>query len=350
MKRLSKKAGLPPGTLVHVGEEKTEGVRIRVIDYDADQIEERELKTIDECLPYSEKSTVTWINVDGLHQVDIIEKIGQIFGLHPLIQEDIVNTGQRPKMDDLEDSIFVTLKMISYNDMDHEVASEQFSLVLGANYVISFQERVGDVFDPVRNRLRKKAGRIRKRGADYLAYALLDAIVDNYFIVLEKIGEEVDLLDEELNKGLTQETMQTIYHYKKELLLFRKSVWPLREAIHGLEGIESPLVDDKTVLFFRDIYDHVVQVIENAEALRDLVAGMLDLYLSAVSNRMNEVMKMLTIIATIFIPLTFIAGIYGMNFKHMPELEWPWGYFLALVLMAVVVVVLLIWFKRKRLL
>jgi len=179
---------------------------------------------------------------------------------------------------------------------------------------------------------------------------LLDAIVDNYFIVLEKIGDEVETLDEELIKGLTQETMQTIYHFKKELLYIRKSVWPLREAIHGLEGIESALVDEKTVLFFRGIHDHVVQVIENTEALRDLVAGMLDLYLSSISNRMNEVMKMLTIIATIFIPLTFIAGIYGMNFKHMPELEWPWGYFLALVLMAVVVVVLLTWFKRKRLL
>jgi magnesium transporter len=350
MKRVSKEAGLSPGTLVHVGEQKAEEVRIRVIDYDADNLEERELKTIDEGLPYNEKPTVTWINIDGLHQVDTIEKIGRIFGLHPLILEDIVNTGQRPKMDDLEDSIFVTLRMISYHDLDHEVASEQFSLVLGANYVISFQERVGDVFDPIRNRLRKKAGRMRKRGADYLAYALLDAIVDNYFIVLEKIGEEVELLDEELNKGLTQETMRTIHHYKKELLLFRKSVWPLREAIHGLEGVESPLVDDKTVLYFRDIYDHVVQVVENTEALRDLVASMLDLYLSAVSNRMNEVMKMLTIIATIFIPLTFIAGIYGMNFKNMPELEWPWGYFLSLVLMAVVVAVLLIWFKRKRLL
>jgi magnesium transporter len=350
IKKVSKKAGLPPGTLVHVGEKKMEAVRIRVIDYDADHIEERDLETIDDCLPYQEKPSISWINIDGLHHVDTIEKIGRFFGLHSLILEDIVNTGQRPKMDDLEDSIFIIVKMISYDETKHEVKAEQFSMVLGSNYVISFQEKEGDVLDPVRNRLRKKASRIRKRGADYLAYALLDAIVDNYFIVLERIGEEVEALDEALSEGLTQETMQRIYHFKNELILFRKSVWPLREAIHRLEGVESTLVDDKTVLFFRDIHDHIVQVIENTEALRDMVAGMLDLYLSAVSNRMNEVMKMLTIIATIFIPLTFIAGIYGMNFKYMPELEWPWGYFLVLVLMVVVVVVMIIWFRRKRLL
>ena len=348
VKRGSKKTGLPPGTLVHLGDKKTEYVRIRLIDYDEDSFEEKELSTIDECLPYKDKSTVTWINIDGLHEVDIIQKIGKEFGLHPLVLEDVVNTEQRPKIEDLEDYIFIISKMLFYNEEEDQVKIEQFSLVLGKNFVLSFQEKFGDIFNPVRQRLRVKRGRIRKRGADYLMYALIDSIVDNYFSVLEKIGEKVESLEEELMIDPSQKTLQAIHHLKTELIFLRKSVWPLREVISYLERGESNLIQDKTGIFLRDVYDHTIQVIDTIETFRDMVSGMLDVYLSSVSNRMNEVMKVLTIIATIFMPMTFIAGIYGMNFKFMPELEWNWGYPLVLGMMLLLVVIMLLWFRRKR--
>ena len=310
-KKVSRKAGLPPGTLIHVGEKKTERVRIRVIDYDEGTFEERDLSTIDECLPYKEKPSVTWINIDGLHQVDIIEKMGKTFDLHPLVLEDILHTGQRPKLEDFEDYIVIISKMLSYNGEENQIEAEQFSLVLGANYVISFQESEGDVFDPVRERLRKGKGRIRTRGPDYLAYALMDTIVDNYFVVLEKIGEDIEALEEEIVTDPRPETSHAIHHLKREMIFLRKSVWPLREVIGALERGESSLIQDKTTIFLRDVYDHTIQVIDTIETFRDMASGMLDVYLSSISNRMNEVMKVLTIIATLFIPLTFIAGLYG---------------------------------------
>lgn len=348
MKIISKKAGLPPGTLVHVGEKMAEKVRIRVIDYDEKDFEERDLNTIDECFRYKDKPTVTWINIDGLHDVDIIQRIGEEFDFHPLVLEDVVNTGQRPKMEDFEKYIFVTSKMLFYGDVGDQIKAEQFSLVLGANYVISFQEKVGDVFDPVRERLRKGKGRIRKRGTDYLAYALADSIVDNYFIVLEKIGGKVESLEEKVISDPSPDTLQEIHLLKRELIFLRKSVWPLREVISGLEREESSLIQDKTGIFFRDVYDHTIQIIDIIETFRDMVSGILDVYLSSVSNRMNQVMKILTVIATIFIPLTFIAGIYGINFKYMPELEWHWGYPVALGVMVTIGVIMLVWCRRKR--
>jgi magnesium transporter len=347
MKRLEKEPGLPPGTLVHVGEKKVEKVRIRVIDFDQENLEERELEKIEECLPYRDKPTVTWINIDGLHDVDILERIGKHFGLHPLILEDILHTDQRPKMEDSENYLFIVTKMLSYDEENH-LNVQQFSLVLGQNYIITFQERVGDVFEPVRERLRKGKGRIRKMPPDYLAYALIDAVVDHYFIVLERIAERVEEIEEELIRNPTPETLKTIHHLKRELIFLRKSVWPLRELIGALERGESSLVHEKTTIFLRDLYDHTIQVIDTVETLRDMVSGMLDVFLSSVSNRMNEVMKVLTIIATIFIPLTFIAGIYGMNFKFMPELEWHWGYPLVWSIMIVVGVVMLFYFKRRK--
>jgi magnesium transporter len=347
-KIFSKKPGLPPGTLVHVGEKKVEKVRLRIIDYDEENFEERELEAVEECFPYKDKRTVTWINIDGLHQVDIVEEIGKNFGLHPLVLEDIVHTEQRPKLDDFGDYIFIISKMLSYDEEENLLKAEQFSLVLGTNYIITFQERVGDVFELIRERLRKAKGRIRKMGADYLAYALLDAVVDHYFIVLEKIGERVESLEEDLVTDPTPKTMQAIHHLKRELIFLRKSVWPLRELVGGLERAESDIIQEKTTVYLRDVYDHTIQVIDTVETLRDMASGMLDVYLSSVSNRMNEVMKVLTIIATIFIPMTFIAGIYGMNFEFMPELKWRWSYPFLWAVIVAIGICMLFYFKKKK--
>ncbi len=348
IKERSKKAGLPPGTPVHIGERKRERTTITILVYDERHLQEQEIKSVDECFPFKEKPTVTWINVDGIHQVEILEKLGDCFGLHPLVVEDILNTDQRPKMEDFGDYIFIVLKMISYDDKNDEMITEQVSLILGPNFVISFQEREGDVFDPLRERIRDGKGRIRRMGADYLAYTLIDTTVDNYFIILEKLGEKIEDLEEELVTDPRPETLQTIHNLKREMIFLRKSVWPLREVVSGLERGESPLIQESTRIYLRDVYDHTIQVIDTVETIRDMLSGMLDIYLSSVSNRMNEVMKVLTIIATIFIPLTLIVGIYGMNFRYMPELEWPWAYPTVWLIMLAIGVLMLVYFRRKR--
>ena len=348
IKKISKKAGLPPGTLVHVGKVKDGTVKITTIDYDEKRFEEKKVKKVEECLPFKDKPTVTWINIDGIHQVDIIESIGKHFGVHPLVLEDIVNTGQRPKMDDFVNYIFVVLKMIYYDENDDEIKTEQVSLLISQNFVISFQEREGDIFNPIRERIRSSKGRIRKMGAAYLAYALIDSVVDNYFVILEKFGEKLDGIEEELLTNPTPETLQAIHSLKKDMTFLRKSVWPLREVIGGLERGESKLIQESTQIYFRDVYDHTIQVMDAIETARDMLSGMLDIYLSSISNRMNEVMKVLTIIATIFMPLTFIAGIYGMNFQNMPELGWRWGYFAVLLVMVAIGISMLVYFKRKK--
>ncbi|UCE38268.1 MAG: magnesium/cobalt transporter CorA [Thermoplasmata archaeon] len=353
-KKTSKTAGLPPGTLIHVGDKKTEKVKVTIMDYDESHFQEKECKKIEECFTFKDKPTVTWVNIDGIHQVDIIESIGKAFNIHPLVLEDILNTGQRPKHEDFDDYIFTVLKMLYYDEKEKVVKTEQVSLILCQNFVISFQEREGDVFNQIRERIRSGKGRIRKMGADYLAYALLDAIVDGYFIVLEKFGERIEGMEEELVTEPKHETLQTIHALKREMIYLRKSVWPLREVISGLERGESPLIKESTHIYLRDVYDHTIQVIDSIETYRDMTSGMLDLYLSSISNRMNEVMKVLTIIATIFIPLTFIAGIYGMNFNpeksplNMPELNWYWGYPLALFSMILILLIMLIYFRRKK--
>ncbi len=340
--------GLPPGSLVYTGERPGGPVKITLLDYDESTFNEKELQRVEECFPFREKPTVTWVNVDGIHEVDVIEHIGRHFDVHPLTLEDILNTGQRPKMEDFDSYLFIIFKMFYHgSDVDH-LKTEQVSLLLGPTWVISFQEVEGDVFEPIRQRIRNAKGRIRRMGADYLAYALIDAVVDNYFLVLEKIGEEVEHIEEELIADPSPETLHVIHRLKRELILLRKSVWPLREVIGGLERSETMLIDQKTGIYLRDVYDHTIQVIDTIETFRDMVSGMLDIYLSSVSNRMNEVMKVLTIIATIFIPLTFIAGIYGMNFTHMPELKWPWGYPLVWLVMLGVAVTMVIYFRRRQ--
>jgi magnesium transporter len=337
-----------------VGTKKTEKTKITLIDYTETTIEEKELEAIEECFSCKDRSTVTWINIDGVYRVDIIEKIGKYFDFHPLVLEDIVNTAQRPKIEDFESYLFLVLKMLYRKDDAKEAKAEQISLIIGPQYVITFQEIEGDVFDPVRERIKAGKGRLRKRGSDYLAYALIDAIIDNYFIVLEKMGEDIEELEKELISNPKPQTLHEINRLKGELLFLRKSVWPLREVINGLQRDESNLIKESTVIFLRDVYDHTIQVIDTIETFRDLVSGMFDTYLSSVSNKMNEVMKVLTIIATTFIPLTFIAGIYGMNFNpeaspwNMPELSWDYGYFVVIGVMVMIALGMLVYFKRKK--
>jgi magnesium transporter len=354
MKKLSKTRGLMPGTVVFVGEKKLDKTQIRIIDYDESNIEEKTVSTIEECFPFKEKPTITWINIDGLHEVDQIEKIGDYFNIHPLILEDIANTGQRPKLDSFENSLFLALKMLTIKRDSNKIQSEQFSFVVGRNFVISFQERIGDVFEPVRNRIRKQKSRTRFMTSDYLAYILVDAVVDGYFSVLETISERIEAVEEQLIKDPGPEDLEVIYELKRELIYMRKAVWPLREVIGGLERMESDFVQDSTHIYLRDLYEHTVQVIDTVETFRDMVSGLLDIYLSSVSNKMNEVMKVLTIIATIFIPLGFLAGIYGMNFDtsvgsfNMPELGLRYGYILFWVLALLISGTLFVFFKRKK--
>ena len=348
MKKMHVQAGLAPGTLVHIGDKKVEKVRITIIDFDGESFQEKVVDRVDECFPYKDKPTTTWINVDGVHDVGIIEKLGACYGIHPIVLEDIVNTMQRPKMLDFGDYIFISLKMLYFGDDKERVKVEQVSLIFGANFVISFQEDIGDVFDPVRERIRKGTGKMRRSGADYLAYSLIDSIVDGYFVIFEWLGERIEEVQERLIVEPTAGNLQAIHRLKSEVIGLRKAVWPLREVIANLERVESPLIRKDTFIFLRNVYGHTIEIIETIESFRDLVAGMIDIYLSSLSMKLNEVMKVLTIIATIFIPLTFIVGIYGMNFKHMPELSWRVGYPAVMLVVLAAGVSMLVYFRRKK--
>jgi magnesium transporter len=349
IKKRSRKAGLPPGTPIHIGEKKSEKTRVTLLDYDEQQVEEKEIDTVDECLLFKGRPSVTWINVTGLHQVETLERLNGCFGLHPLVLEDILNTDQRPKMEDFGDYVYIVLRMLSLDkEKTNAIVSEQISIILGDTFVLTFQEREEDFFEPIRARIRNGKGRLRKMGPDYLVHALLDAIVDQYFVVMESLGEWIEDLEEELVTRPTPQTLQVLHQLKREMIFLRKSVWPLREVIASLERGESSLIKKTTLVYLRDVYDHTIQVIDTIETFRDMLSGMLDIYLSSISNRMNEIMKVLTIIATIFIPLTFIVGLYGMNFKYMPELEWPWGYPLVLLFMLGVSGYMIFYFRRKK--
>ncbi len=327
--------------------------RITVMDYDEAHLEEKQVGSVEECFVYKDSPTVTWINIDGLRDAEAIDKLGARFGLHSLILEDILNTSERPKIEDYGDYLFCVLKVFCANGNGAQAEGcgdrmLQASLVLGSNFVISFGERENPIFDAVRDRLRKGKGRIRKAGADYLAYALIDAVVDSYFVILEKLGEEIEDLEDDLIADPRRELLQRIHALKREMIGLRKSVWPLREVVNTMERLETPLITPATDIFLRDVYDHTIQVIDNVETYRDILSGMLETYLSSVSYRMNEVMKVLTIIATIFIPLTFIVGVYGMNFRHMPELEWRAGYYVVWGIILAVALAMLAFFKRKK--
>lgn len=347
VKRATKKPGSPPGTLVHTGERKIETVLIRLIDYDAEKLVERRLDDITECFPMAEQPSVTWMNIDGLHDVELIERIGDRFGFNRLALEDVLSASQRPKAEDYEDHFLVVLKMLYFDAATESVLSEQFSFLVGSGYLFSFQERQGDVFEPIRERLREGRTRIRSRGTDYLAYALIDAIVDSYFRILEEIGNRIEEIEESVLADPTIENMHRIHHLRREMLVVRRSIWPLREALGSMYRGEVRLITQETQLFLRDVHDHAVQVIDTVETLREVLSGALDMYMSGVSNRMNEVMKVLTIIATIFIPLSFFAGLYGMNFEYMPELGIRWAYPTLLSFMTLVALGMLWFFRRK---
>ena len=339
--------GLPPGSLVPPAEKKVERVRLTVLDFDEEGVREKRLASPEEAFDFRDAPTVSWINVDGLHDINLIEKIGKHFGLHPLVLEDIVNAGQRPKLEDYDDYLYLVLRMLQYDGETHEVVSEQVSIILGKNFVLTFQERPGDVFESVRERIRAGKGRVRSSGADYLAYSLVDAIVDSYYGILEQVGDRVENLEEVVVTRPSARTLQSIQRLRTEMIVLRRSVWPLREVIAGLRRDEGSLISEELGPFLNDVYDHTIQVADGADTLRDMVTGLRDTYLSSVSNRMNEVMKVLTIIATIFIPITFVAGVYGMNFEYMPELKWPGGYFAALGVMALVVLGMLAYFRKR---
>ena len=345
--RMSKRPGSAPGTLQHTGRRKTEKVRLRLIDYDNESIQEKELDRIEDAFAYAAEPPVTWVNVDGLHDVSVAQAVAERFGVHPLAMEDVLSPTQRPKVEDYDDHFLVIVKMLSFDGETDSISAEQLSLVVSPNYLFSFQERPGDVFEPVRERLRQGRPRIRGRGPDYLAYALIDAVVDNYFKVLEQVGDRIEELESAAMEDPEIEVMHRIHHLRGEVLVLRRAVWPLRETLGQMYRGEIPHISEETQLFLRDVYDHCVQVIDTAETLREVLSGAMDLYMSGVSNRMNEVMKVLTIIATIFIPLSFFAGLYGMNFEYMPELGVRWAYPVLLVAMATLAGGM-VWYFRRR--
>jgi len=347
-RRVKEQASQPPGTPMFIGKRKMEEVRISYMRYNENLYEEKDNSTPEECAELCNSDEVVWINVEGIHDESIVEKLGKLFSIHALTIEDIVNTLQRPKFEDFSSYIYIVLKMLDYSQTDVAMTPEQVSVILGRNFVITFQERPGDAFDPVRERIRNGRGRIRKAGSDYLAYSLMDSVVDSYFLILESIGDQIEDMEDRVILEPEPETISDIHRFKRAMLFMRRTVWPLREEIVLLEKSESELVDESTSVFLRNLYDHTIQVIDTVETYRDVISGMHDMYLSSVSNRMNEVMKVLTIIATIFIPLTFIAGVYGMNFHFMPELKWPLGYFATLGIMLVVALFMVLYFKRKR--
>lgn len=353
LKNHSKKAGLRPGAIVFVGDKKIDQTRIRVIDYDETNLGETELAKIEDCAKFKDPQTISWINIDGLHDTELFEKLGKMYDIHPLILEDIVNTGQRPKLEAIDQHIFITMKMLYLDNKTNHVLTEQFSFLIGSGYVISFQERVGDVFEPVRERLRKTIPRVRFMIPAYLAYALIDAVVDNYYSVLEDISNKIEDMEEVVINQPDPKDLEIIHDLKRQLIHIRKGTWPLREMIGGFERLDNDLVPDQIKPYLRDLYEHVIQVIDTIETFRDMVSGLLDIYLTSVSNKMNEVMKVLTIIATIFIPLGFLAGVYGMNFDttsglNMPELGLPFGYILFWGLVLMIGGGLFVFFKRKK--
>lgn len=347
VRRTVKRPGTPPGTLVHTGERKVERIRIRCLDYGPDRVEELEPADVGACFPLNDRPSVTWINVDGLHDVEVIRALGEHHAWHPLLLEDILGTGQRAKVEEYDGYLFVVLPMLSWDPERRQVVHEQLSLVLGAGYVVTFQERWGDVFDGIRERLRQGKGRIRARGADYLAYALMDAVVDHCFHVLEGIGDVVEELEEDVLNDSGRDTMIQLHALKRELIAVRRAVWPMRDMLAQVVRDDEDMFHPETEVFLRDVHDHAVHVVEGVEVLRDVVAGAVDLHLSMLGVRTNEVMKVLTIMASIFIPLTFFAGIYGMNFEHMPELAVPWAYPAVLAAMAALAVGMVLFFRRR---
>lgn len=344
----AKKAGLPPGTFEYLPSQKTKRTTMRLITFDEASCSVEEFQDVNKLFPLDNLSKIHWIDIDGYPSRETIEKLGEELGLHPLVIEGISTLDERPTIEDYTNILYIVLNAFSIDEKSIEFDKEQISILLGKNYVVSIQEKGENIFEKIKERIEQGRGRIRKMGSDYLAYTLIDIIIDNYFRLLEIIGEKIEYLEEELVINPTSSTLQTIHELKRELIFLRKSVWPLREVINNLDRRESELISDSLGLYLRDAYDHTIQVIDYVETFRDMVSGMLDIYLSSLNNRMSEVMKLLTIISTIFIPLTFIVGLYGMNFKYMPELEWVYGYPLTWLVMIITCVIMIFYFKRRK--
>ncbi len=341
-----------PGTPVFIGDQRLENAVVDVIVYNSESSQETRGVALQHCVPCLElahdDNSVTWLNVNGIHDVGLIETLGERFDLHPMTIEDIVNTSQRPKWDVFPNYGMLALKMLDLDPSKEFVRIEHVTLILGSSWVISFLEDEGDVFEAVRQAIRTNAGRIRRMGADYLLFCLVDSVVDHYFLVVEHIGDKVELLDERLLVDPRQDDIQILHRFKRDLLSLRRAVWPLREVMSSVSKDETPLLRRETKVFWRDLYDHCIQVIDIVETARDTLASMHDTYLSSISNRMNEVMKVLTIFSTIFMPITFIAGVYGMNFQYMPELAWKPAYFITLAVMALIAIGMAMYFRHRR--
>lgn len=348
IKSRKSKIGAAPGSLIHVGEHVNDDVKIQLISYNEDNFNKTSYEDIEKCLSSCNNDPINWINIDGLHEVEVISNMGKRFSIHPLILEDILNTTQRPKIDIGNNYIYIVIKMLYYDKDIKEVKSEQVSLIILKNYVLSFQEFEGDVFDDLRRRLEYNKSNIRSKGTDYLAYSLIDAIVDSYFDIIENIGNSIDEIEDILMSNPSKEILNDIYKLKRELIFLRNSVWPLREVLGKLVKSEYELIQDKTVMYLRDVYDHTIQIVDIIETYRDILSGMLDTYLSSISNKTNEVMKILTIFSTIFIPLSFLTGIYGMNFEHMPELNFKYGYLIFWIITIACILSMIDYFRRKK--
>jgi len=345
----SEKAGLPPGEMRHIGSKGGAAPRVTIIDYDNERIESKEISSVTKAAAYKDRPTVTWINIEGVGDLGTLRELGEAYDLHPLTMEDIANTHQRPKCEDYGHYLFVVLKMLRHEDIrSGKIVATQVAFVMGKGFVISFQEGGGDVFDPVRARIKRSKGRIRSQGADYLLYALMDAVVDGYFKLLERISERIEALEGKLLDDPKPGFLVSIQSMKRDLIMLRRSIWPVRDVVSGVMREAGRLIQESTRFYLRDVQDHAMRVTDAVETNREALSGLLDIYLSNVSNRMNAVMKVLTIIATIFIPLSFIAAIYGMDFKNMPEKDWAYSYPVFWGAMAVIVLGMVAYFRRKR--
>ncbi len=348
LSRLKKTDNHVPGAVKYTGYKTGTATKLEIIDYSKDKYEHIDTEDIDVAFGFKGTDKVTWINVNGLNNSSEIERLGDYYKLHPLIQEDIVTVNQRPKIDEYDDYLFIVFKMLHYNK-EGEFFNEHVSLVLGDGYVLTFQEADGDVFDDLRDRLKNAKGRIRNAGADYLMFAILDAVIDNYFSVIEVMSEKIEIIEDQLfDDDVEDDITKEIQELKKEILKIRRAVFPLREVVNRLEKTETPLIEERTNNYIRDLYDHIIQVSESVDIYREMIWGLMDMYMTTISNKMNEVMKVLTIMASIFIPLTFMAGIYGMNFEYIPELKFKYGYFILWAAMILVFCGMLYYFKRKK--
>jgi magnesium transporter len=347
MSEYGTKVGLPPGTIVHTGPKRVDSMTLRIVDYSENEISAQPNPTIDECVPLDKKGFTRWIDINGVHEVDKIEAIGKNFNIHPLVIEDISSTQQRPKADIMENGVHIVLRAFNYDEGTRLVYSEQITIIMGDKFVLSFQESADDIFEPILKRLEQIGSRIRKSHSDYLTYALVDLIVDRYFIVLEVLGDKIEEIEDALIQSPSPEMLGKIYSLKRNIVHLRKYIWPLREVVFRLNRDEATLIRRETDIFLRDLYDHVVRATDHIETYRDSLTSMLDIYLTSISNRMNEVMKVLTVMSTIFIPLTLIVGIYGMNLE-IPEYHWEYAYPVLLVVMLAIAILLLAYFRRIK--